>query len=372
MKRVLVFLYEDKLSPRGGPNGVGYYLKKGFDEMKIEWIDFLKSPKDEKNSFLKKFIRLFIFPVTSFDFNVNDYDVIHFHTTRDLFYYRKALRKFNGKVILTSHSPEPPARETMNRIKNRVPKILTSFLYKLFQQSDKYAFLKTDYIIFPCEGAMEPYYNNWVEFSSIIKKKRVEYVLTGINQCASQRDKMSVRRELGIPEESVVISFVGRHNYVKGYFDLQQIGRQILDNNKNTYFLIAGNQDGIPGLDNERWIEIGYTKDAYSYINASDIFVLPNKETYFDLVMIEALSLGMPVVASRTGGNKYYEEEKAKGVVLYNSISECCSIISNLINDRDGLLSMGKSNLEFYKTNLTTEKMCSNYINVLNRILEDC
>ena len=51
MKRVLVFLYEDKLSPRGGPNGVGYYLKKGFDEMKIEWIDFLKSPKDEKNSF---------------------------------------------------------------------------------------------------------------------------------------------------------------------------------------------------------------------------------------------------------------------------------------------------------------------------------
>ena len=372
MKRVLVFLYEDKLSPRGGPNGVGYYLKKGFDKMGIDWIDFLKSPKDEKSSFINKFIRLFVFPVLSFDFNPNDYDVIHFHTTRDFFYYRRALKEFKGKVILTSHSPEPPARETMNRINNKIPRILNGFLYKLFQISDKYAFSNADYVIFPCEGAMEPYVNNWDEFSSIIKRKKVEYVLTGINQCVPKRDKMSVRRELGIPEDSIVISFVGRHNKVKGYFDLQEIGKHILESHNNVYFLIAGNQNGVPGLENDRWIEIGYTTDAYSYMSASDLFVLPNKETYFDLVMIEALSLGMPVVASRTGGNKYFEKEEIDGVILYNSNDECCSIISNLIHNHDRLQYMGVSNLDFYKKNLTTDKMCNYYIKVLDRILEEC
>lgn len=61
---------------------------------------------------------------------------------------------------------------------------------------------------------------------------------------------------------------------------------------------------------------------------AADIFVLPNRETYFDLIMLEALSLGTIVVASNTGGNKHFVNDK--GVFLYDDISKAVDIILNI------------------------------------------
>ena len=62
------------------------------------------------------------------------------------------------------------------------------------------------------------------------------------------------------------------------------------------------------GLKTDHWIEVGWTNDPHSLIAASDVFVLPNHETYFDLILLEVLSLGVPVVMSRTGGNKFFEQ----------------------------------------------------------------
>ena len=59
-----------------------------------------------------------------------------------------------------------------------------------------------------------------------------------------------------------------------------------LFNNQNTYFLIAGKEEPMKGLDNSHWIEVGWTNDPHSLIAASDVFVLPNHETYFDLVFL--------------------------------------------------------------------------------------
>ena len=43
-----------------------------------------------------------------------------------------------------------------------------------------------------------------------------------------------------------------------------------------------------------------WTNDPHSLINASDMFILPNKETYFDLIMLEVLSMGKIVLATNT------------------------------------------------------------------------
>ena len=64
----------------------------------------------------------------------------------------------------------------------------------------------------------------------------------------------------------------------------------------------------------ERWIEVGWTDEPHSLTNASDCLVVPNRQTYFDLVILEGLSLGIPIVTSMTGGNKYFKKEKCGGV----------------------------------------------------------
>ncbi len=50
------------------------------------------------------------------------------------------------------------------------------------------------------------------------------------------------------------------------------------------------------------------------------------KETYFDLVMLEVLSLGKIIIASYTGGNKYFKSSFAKGVFTYSKLEEAAQL----------------------------------------------
>lgn len=99
------------------------------------------------------------------------------------------------------------------------------------------------------------------------------------------------------------------------------------------------------------------------------MFVLPNRETYFDLVMLEVLSLGKIVVASRTGGNKYFEKMNVNGVLLYDTIDEAVEILEE-INKMDLITrnKLEKSNLEFFEKNLTSSVMYENYKKMLQTI----
>ena len=137
------------------------------------------------------------------------------------------------------------------------------------------------------------------------KKKKHRYMPTGIVGCKAKVNREDFRKKYGIPDNAFVISYAGRHNEIKGYADLKKLGEKLLAD-KNVYFLIAGKEEPMTGLKNDHWIEVGWTNDPHSLIAASDVFVLPNHETYFDLILLEVLSLGVPVVMSRTGGNKYF------------------------------------------------------------------
>ena len=46
----------------------------------------------------------------------------------------------------------------------------------------------------------------------------------------------------------------------------------------------------------------GFCRDVLSLVNAADVFVLPSLAEPFGLVVIEAMSLAKPVVATRAGG----------------------------------------------------------------------
>ena len=59
----------------------------------------------------------------------------------------------------------------------------------------------------------------------------------------------------------------------------------MLNENKEVYIVTAGVGD-IKSPSHERWIDIGWTSDPGAVINASDVFVLPNNRTYFDLILL--------------------------------------------------------------------------------------
>lgn len=388
----LIFLDEKALAPAGGPLGVGYYIYNEAKKSGDQEIEFLKSSEKKKTKEAKQKKLLYRFPRLTLlvrslrhikeyrqmlyspthDASIfKGYDIVHFHSTKDMYKQRESLKEFNGKTIITSHSPIPLSQELYAACATGFERRFFKKRMSEFEEMDKWSFLNADYIIFPCPDAEEPYYNNWADYKNIKEKKKdsYRYVLTGISPKKALLTKDEIRDRYGIGKNDFTVVYVGRHNEVKGYGNLKNIGQKMLDGKTNTKFLIAGKEGPLTKLENPNWIEVGFTKDPYSIIAAGDVFLLPNNETYFDLVFIEVMSLGKIIVASRTGGNRYYEKAGAKGVFLYDTLDEAREIIEHIrtmsSNEKSEL---EKANKEFYENNLTGKVFYENYKKVISEL----
>ena len=391
MKKILVYLEKSKLAPHGGPYAVGYYIYKRVQNLGISNISFIEDSKPIKYrggnpkwlSFFRPLlkIRAIVNRIKRYKLlfssgqeslvNFNEFDIIHFHTTRSMYEVRHSLANFDGKVVLTSHSPVPLAKELYDEQLSTFEKIFFKKLYKKLPLMDEFAFNRADVIQFPCPESEEPYIKYLNGYRSFREKNhfKYRYIATGIPASRPRRNKNDIREHLGIQLSDFIVSYVGRHNLVKGYDKLKQMGNNILCKYNNVYFTIAGKESPLKGVKNPHWIEIGWTSDALSYVAASDVFVLPNEETYFDIVMLEVLSIGQLVVASRTGGNKYFEQFKNSGIFLYDTVDEAIQCIENIRTmteeDKNKLRNINK---QIFMDNFTDEIFFSNYLQMLQQI----
>lgn len=396
MKKVLIYLYEEKLAPKGGPYGYAYSLHDGLkkidmnEELEIHFIEKKagknkvgKSLNDVENGTIKKILivlrnlykkgKILYGKRHYSDTDLNDYDIVHFHSTRMMYEVRDSLEKYKGIVILTSHSPTLLSKEIFDSLSEFEQRFFGWF-YKRLIRMDEFSFNRADYLIFPCEDAEEPYYHVWNEFEKIheLKKDQFKYLTTGTLPKKALVAGDEIRRKYKIPKDAFVVSYVGRHNEIKGYYDLKEIGEKILSKNDNVYFLIAGKEEPICGLDHPHWIEVGWINDPGSIIASADIFVLPNRETYFDLVMLEVLSLGQIVLASRTGGNKYFERYANSGIVLYDGNENAEKCILDLMSfSADKMQEMRSLNRSIYEKDFTTEVFARRYVELVTSIHEE-
>ena len=391
--KVLIFMDKTKLAPTGGPVGYCYNIKEYIDcygsDVEIHFLNESEESKPASNKkglkaillkFLNKHARWFM----NYRFyngiinknqhavkidDINSYDFIHFHTTLDLYRERKELDGYTGKVIITSHSPIPSHMEIESDVLSKGEKKVFKKLYHNLSQIDEYAFKRADYIFFPCKEAEESYGEKWpkyLEMSNELQDKK-RYILSGINACSYKHDRQAIRSQLNIPQDAFVVNYVGRHNTTKGYDLLKEMGEKLLvDDNK--YVVVCGKESPLTRLQNAHWIEIGWTTDAHSYTNASDVFVLPNRDTYFDLIFLEVLSLGKIIVASRTGGNKIFKG-KSNGIFLYDTTDEAIDIINNIKKlSSEKKESLERENKALFEKEFTTRVFVENYTKLLKEL----
>lgn len=377
MKRVLIFKKINDLKPVGGPSGYLYNLKKSLDKINSDIeISFLPASQKEEKKIKKMIPRNLLNLLRAYKYSkiLNskmdlddkylDYDFIHFHQTMDLYLCRDFLKKYNGKVILTSHSPVVYHKELLSTISKNSFSFFKKKLIKL-EEIDKYSFKRADYIIFPCKEAEEPYFNSWKMYKTIRDENKIKYLTTGIEQVFSKIEKNIYRKNNGFKKEDFIISYVGRHNEIKGYDDLIRLGQRAIKE-CDTKILCAGKTEPLCGPISKNWKEVGWTNDPHSLINCSDIFVLPNKDTYFDLIVLEVLSLGKILLTTYTGGNKYFAKFKKSGIFYYKDdddfIEKIKFIQSLSVEERKKL---EKLNKDIFVNNFTNDIFANNYLKLL-------
>ena len=116
---------------------------------------------------------------------------------------------------------------------------------------------------------------------------------------------------LKIPKESIVVMFSGRLVRDKGVFELYEAWKLIKNECPNAYLIMAGQNefdDSIsPSLYNSLKEDYsvrltGYTDDIKSLYSISDVFVLPSYREGLPISILEASSMGLPVVTTNATG----------------------------------------------------------------------
>jgi glycosyltransferase involved in cell wall biosynthesis len=166
--------------------------------------------------------------------------------------------------------------------------------------------------------------------------------------------RRKIRKDLGVSEDGLLFTSVGRLVWAKGYEDLIDAFSRIAEQLPNTTSVILG--DGIlhEELTNQirrhnlskRIRLLGhYNHDAViEILQASDLFIMPSKSEGVPFALLEAASLGLPILATCCGG---IPEVLTDGIeahlVPVGDISALAEGMVRLSNDRSIRTQIGKN-----------------------------
>lgn len=150
----------------------------------------------------------------------------------------------------------------------------------------------------------------------LLKKSQIQVVHNGIPYDEFLADFPSPKKELGLPEDKLVIGMVGRINPGKGQLFFLEMAEKLAKKYPDTHFVLVG--DSFPGYEpileelgkriKDKKLEnqvtyLGFRSDIPAVMKAFDIFVLPSiLPDSFPTVILEAMASAKPVVATYSGG----------------------------------------------------------------------
>jgi glycosyltransferase involved in cell wall biosynthesis len=142
-----------------------------------------------------------------------------------------------------------------------------------------------------------------------------------LHDCVETREEWTdehrrrVRRELGVPEGSVLVAMVGQVAEIKGIWDFVEAARLLVENGTQAHFVVLGDDLKSGGhvraamqarvVENrleERFTFLGFRPDAAAIVQAFDIVAVPSHVEPFGLAALEGSASGCAVVTSRVGG----------------------------------------------------------------------
>lgn len=228
------------------------------------------------------------------------------------------------KVIIAVHGSSSEALQ-FSRIKKYILNILEGITLRIVQNS---------------YGVSE-YVANW----SIIKKNSKRsfgciYNLPPSDDRHNINNK-SIREELNIDNDEIVIISTGRITQEKGFHILKDVIKKI-DTKRKIRFVIVGDgkyletmrSELIKEIDDKKVFLLGYRSDIDRILAGSDIFVICTLHETLCISLIEAAKNGLALVATNVGGIPEIIKDSYNGFLTeINDINSVMVALNLLIED---------------------------------------
>jgi glycosyltransferase involved in cell wall biosynthesis len=147
-----------------------------------------------------------------------------------------------------------------------------------------------------------------------------------LSSAASRDQRAEVRRGLGISEKAPLVTTIGPFKPQKNLSDFIKVAKLLHNLEPSSVFMIIGDGEQRPLLEKLRdllgldscLIMTGWRADAQNLLSISDVFALTSLWEGLPRSLVEAMALGLPVVAYATDGVTDIIQDKQNGF-LFNT-----------------------------------------------------
>ncbi|MGQ9604031.1 MAG: glycosyltransferase [bacterium] len=274
---------------------------------------------------------------------VNHIEILHAHLGLPGFYSVIAGKLSGAKVIATILNAGPR-------------RIIMDF-------SERIAFLLSDKIIANSKAGVEYYLKNFPG------RHKTVVIYNGYNLADFEKRPARTRSDLGLPESGLLIGHVANLTHLKDYPTFLKALAIVFEKHKECYGVIVGDgpmrrryeQIAKDLKIDHRVIFLGKRSDVLDLVQHFDVGVLASHPTYSEGLsnsIAEYIGMGKPVVATDVGGNPELVENDINGFLAQpKNPQDFGEKILHLLNNPELRNEMGKRGQEFFRQNLSLEKM---------------
>lgn len=278
------------------------------------------------------------------------YDLIHAHASKPGFLIRIAAVGTGIPVIYSPH----------NFAFHEGSKPLVARVVALFE---KFAALFTTQII-----AVAKHERDLALKYGVGKPELYSVIPTGIDPVLYQQpaDVLEIKRSLGIPDTAQVIGTVGRLAVPKLPIDFVRVAAELKNDFSDLHFVWVGSgplQEEAQALTNELGLKdsvhwLGHRDDAYRLYNIFNCFLLLSRWEANPLVLLEAFSAGVPVIASDNLGARELIGDGGHGILVpVADVSAVSNAIRSVLQNPDRASAMKRLALEEVSRVFSLERM---------------
>lgn len=200
---------------------------------------------------------------------------------------------------------------------------------------------------------------------------KIQVIYNGIEPPSQNPDReRQIRAELQLTPDDIVLGTVARLDPVKNQALLLTATRRLRDEGYPVRLLLVGDgpereklEAQVRELSLEKSVVFtGFQKNPADYLGLMDVFLLPSFTEGTSMTLLEAMCLGVPVIASRVGGTPEIVEHEKTGF-LFDSGDEdgLLKAVKTLLDDPEAQRQMTTSARKRFQQRFSARQMADQY-----------
>jgi glycosyltransferase involved in cell wall biosynthesis len=216
---------------------------------------------------------------------------------------------------------------------------------------------------------------------NISKPENTSIIHSGVDLNRFQngrRQRSRTRKELGIPRHSLVVGFVGWLLPIKGVRFLVEAMARVVEQHPGSLLVLVGKgekerelrqqAENLGLADKVRFL--GWRQDVEEIMPGLDLLVLPSLNEGMGRVLVEAMAMELPIVASRVGGIPDLVQNEQNGLLVPPADAAALArAISDLLENKGKRKRLGEAGKRMCRS-YSAEAMMAQINDLYTRLLE--